>query len=152
MSIALIINTKPSRILLGSSLLMLALVHCSLWLLIAPFDLHWLLKSLAVLTSSGVSMHFVCRLWRKNQRSRCLHISPSGELVLHGKRVLDDHAGGMIVHLSHKSRFWTYILSIFLIDDDGREHKLLILPDSLTTVEFRALRVSLMWIAQHHDA
>jgi len=107
-----------------------------------------------------ISGYFVFRYWQRIQQNKQLSISASGEMVLllqpqqdmqkntHGSEV--GTLTGLNVRLSHKSRIWAYFLSIFLIDEAGKEHKLLILPDSLSPAAFQALRVSLIWISQHN--
>lgn len=152
MTIALHIVTRASRVLLLACFCMLILAHLSILLLWTGKALPVALLSTILFCSFCSSSYFGFLYWRRIQQSQQLSISATGEMILHIKQQKETQQTGLIVHLSHKSRIWPYFLSIFLVDETGREHKLLILPDSLSPAAFRALRVSLIWISQHQTA
>ncbi|MFZ6639135.1 protein YgfX [Undibacterium sp. TC4M20W] len=163
MTIALHINTRASRGLLLACFCMLTLVHLSIWLLLSYKALPLVFICLIASSSFCSSCCLVFRYWRRMQQSRQLSISATGEIILHllpqqkmtrnvktDMQLMETGAlTGLNVRLSHKTRIWPYFLSIFLLDEAGKEHKLLILPDSLSPAAFQALRVSLIWISQH---
>ncbi|WP_162058916.1 protein YgfX [Undibacterium sp. KW1] len=159
MTIALHIITRASRTLLTACICMLALVHLSIWLLLSYKAMSFVFICMIVASSFCSNCYLVFKYWQRVQQSRQLSISATGDIVLHlllEKEVHKDlrrrKAGpltGLNVRLSHKTRIWPYFLSIFLLDEAGKEHKLLILPDSLSPAAFQALRVSLIWISQH---
>lgn len=149
MTIALIVDTKPSRYLLAACISMLTLVHGCVFLSIDKLVFPAYLKVSLLIISCSASIYLTHRYWQRTQQSKQISISATGEIVL---RATSEPAGsvhGINVHLSHRSRIWPYFLSVFLQDELGQEYKLLILQDSLSPAAFRALRVSLMWIAQH---
>ncbi|MFZ6732163.1 protein YgfX [Undibacterium sp. Ji42W] len=159
MTIALHITTRASRRLLMACFCMLALVHMSIWLLLSYKAMSLVFICLIVASSFCCSYCLVFRYWQGIQQIRQLSISAMGEMILYllpqpemqkDMQMREVRAlKGLNVRLSHKSRIWPYFLSIFLLDEAGKEHKLLILPDSLSPAAFRALRVSLIWISQH---
>lgn len=149
MTIALHIVTRASRILLLACLCMLVLVHLSILLLMKSSSVPAYVIYLIISSSFCSSAYLVSRHWQHIQQSRQLSISATGEMILHLKIQQEVQLTRLNVHLSHKSRIWPYFLSIFLLDEAGKEHKLLILPDSLSPTAFQALRVSLIWISQH---
>ncbi|MES2042130.1 MAG: protein YgfX [Pseudomonadota bacterium] len=149
MTIALHIVTRASRVLLMACFCMLVLVHLSILLLMRSSSVPAYFIYLLIVGSFCSSAYLVFRYWLQIQQSRQLSISVAGEMILHLKTQQGVQTAGLNVHLSHKSRIWPYFLSIFLLDELGKEHKLLILPDSLSPAAFQALRVSLIWISQH---
>lgn len=149
MTIALHIVTRASRILLMACFCMQVLVHLSILLLMRPGPVPAYFIYLIIVSSFCSSAYLVFRYWQQIQQSWQLSISTTGEMILYLKTQQEVQLAGLNVHLSHKSRIWPYFLSIFLLDELGKEHKLLILPDSLSPAAFQALRVSLIWISQH---
>jgi len=149
MTIALHIVTRASRQLLLVCFCMLILVHLSFLLLSAGRDLPVTMLCAILFCSLCSSAYFAFIYWQRIQQSRQLSISATGEMILHIGQQKELQRTGLVVHISHKSRIWPYFLSIFLVDEAGKEHKLLILPDSLSPAAFRALRVSLIWISKH---
>lgn len=149
MSIALFAEIRPSRILLVALLGMASLSLAVLSLVIWQSDLVVAVKVLLWMAAVGLIILQLYQYWRREWQSSCkLSISASGSIILHEHASAVNNAG-MAVTLSPKSRLLPQLLSIFLIDEQGMEHKLLILPDSMNPVVFRALKVSLMWISQH---
>ncbi|MFZ6657860.1 protein YgfX [Undibacterium sp. TJN19] len=148
MTIALLVEPKPSRLLLASCLSMLILAHLSLFLLMQAVSIPVYLKITLLLISLGASVWQMARWWAASESMR-LSISDAGVMALHWQNEAEEQSSNLTVRLSAKSCLWPQLLSLFLIDEDDREHKLLILPDSLDPAAFRALRVSLMWISQH---
>ncbi|MFZ6756511.1 protein YgfX [Undibacterium sp. Ji50W] len=149
MSIALFAEIRPSRILLAALSGMAGLALASLSLVIWQSDMPVAAKALLWMIAAGLIVLQLYRGWRRERRFCRLSIADSGSMILR------DHAGAgpdadLMVTLSPKSRLLPQLLSIFLIDEQGREHKLLILPDSVDPVVFRALKVSLMWISRHY--
>lgn len=149
MTIALHIVTRASRLLLLACLCMLTLAHLSILLLLGSRTLPVALLCVILLCSFCSSAYLGFMHWQRIEQSQQLSISATGEMILHIKQQEEMQQTGLVVHLSHKSRIWPYFLSIFLVDEVGKEHKLLILPDSLSPAAFRALRVSLIWISKH---
>lgn len=149
MTIALHIVTRASRILLLACFCMLVLAHLSILLLMKSSSMPAHFIYLMMVSSFCSSAYLVFRYWQHIQQSSQLSISTTGELILHLKAQQEAQSTRLNVHLSHKSRIRPYFLSIFLLDELGKEHKLLILPDSLSPAAFQALRVSLIWISQH---
>ena len=149
MTIALFIVTRPSHILLAASMGMLMLAHLGILLSLRAFGMSWAIAGPIVLLVACLASRLVFRHWQRSQPGWQLSIAATGEMVLHGRQPQGGHMAGLSVHLSHKTRIWPYFLSVFLLDEAGMEYKLLILPDSLDAVAFRALRVSLIWISQH---
>ncbi|MFZ6765989.1 protein YgfX [Undibacterium sp. Di26W] len=149
MSIALFAEIRPSRILPAALSGMAGLALASLSLVVWQLDMTVAVKALLWMAAAGLIVLQLYRGWRRERRFCRLSIADSGSMILR------DHGGagpdaGLTVTLSPKSRLLPQLMSIFLIDEQGREHKLLILPDSVDPVVFRALKVSLMWISQHY--
>ncbi|MFZ6744516.1 protein YgfX [Undibacterium sp. JH2W] len=149
MTIALHILTRASRLLLLACFFMLLLAHLSVLLLLRSGTDSFMLIGLILACSFCSASYLSFKYWQDIQQSQQLSISATGEMILHLKSLDAEQLTGLNVRLSHKSRIWPYFLSIFLLDEAGKEHKLLILPDSLSPAEFRSLRVSLIWISQH---
>lgn len=149
MSIALFAEIRPSRILLAALTGMAGLALASLSLVIWQSGMAVAVKALLWVAAACLIALQLYRTWHKEARFCKLSIADSGSMILH-EPVGAIHHAGLTVSLSPKSRLLPQLLSIFLIDEQGREHKLLILPDSVDPVVFRALKVSLMWISQHY--
>ncbi|MFZ6874569.1 protein YgfX [Undibacterium sp. Di27W] len=149
MTIALHIVTRASRLLLLAGFCMLLLVHLSVLLLLRLGTDSLMLIGIVFACSFFSTFYLSFKYWQYIQQSQQLSISATGEMILCLESQKEEQLTGLSVHLSHKSRIWPYFLSLFLVDELGKEHKLLILPDSLSPAAFRSLRVSLIWISQH---
>ncbi len=128
---------------------MLLLAHLSLFFSLVLSGVSQCLALPFMTLIFGISLSKARLHWRRIQLRQEIVVSAAGEIVL---RTIDGPGNatqGHSVCLSSKSRIWPNFLSIFLLDEFGKEYKLLILPDSLSPEAFRALKVSLMWIAQH---
>lgn len=147
MSIALAVKLKPSRILQGLAISMCLLANLAVVLAFSAFAMPYWLKLAAAAVSLILSAVALMLFWR-DQKSQQLHISNGGQINLHLPDALQTAGHDFLVKLDAQSTLWPHLLSLYLRAEDGRLHKLLILPDSLDDESFRALSAALHWISR----
>lgn len=119
--------------------LALALMVVAVWLCQSALPLPWAagLASLLLLASCWAG-------WRAAALQR-----PCGLSILQDGRILlrTDGNAPRLVRLQLDSTLWPQALFLRLREANGRVHAVLVLPDSLSRSEFRALLVSCHWLA-----
>ncbi len=153
MSIAVSAVVRQSRCLVG----LLALKCAGLVLVAAVVgfglvgDVHVAVRSfVAILCMACASYVFFRAL--KHRKIYKIHISGSGQIRLVASIAGEAKAWdeGELVELLPDSTLWPGLLLLRLENAVGQTHNVVILPDSVTPDNFRALLVACRWIVMRH--
>jgi toxin CptA len=153
MSIAVSALVKPSSLLLA---MVAAMCMCTV-LAGALLGLGFV-SELAVGSRVAVTACFLCIAWAGwygGLRTRSvwrIDISADGQIRLTRPHVAAaSRWSGDLVRLMPDSTLWGHLLSLRLQAEDGRSSMLLVLPDSVSKGEFRALAVACRWVAAQNN-
>ena len=163
MSIAVSVLVKPSRILLGLTLLMCA-ANVGIALALAtgviggqPETLHMLAALACVGVAAWAARKILCNRYSVRIDISGLgqiHISTPGaqaELVGHSDKYLNKFdAPQGVLRLLPSSTLWSQLMVLRLASEQGQIVTLFILPDVMAQTSFRALSVACHWIAAHN--
>ncbi|WP_212678177.1 protein YgfX [Undibacterium rivi] len=147
MTISVRVTIKPSRLLLYLLCLMVVLANIGWYLFLLNIGLPSISFVIAV---AGFAIVCVLSLIVARSRSRVsdLNVLKSGDIFLQIAGQIDS---AKLVKLHRSSVIWQYVMALCFVSDDGKIHRILILPDSVSLTAFHRLRVALLWILMHHD-
>lgn len=146
MTISVRVTIKPSRLLHYLLCLMVVLANIG-WCL---FLLNRQLPSISFLIAvAGFAIVSVLSLMVMRSRRPVYDLSvfKSGDIFL---RMTGQIGSSTAVKLHRSSVIWQYVMALHFASDDGKIHRILILPDSVSLAAFHRLRVTLLWILMHH--
>lgn len=146
MTISVRVTIKPSRLLHYLLCLMVVLANIG-WCL---FLLNRQLPSISFLIAvAGFAIVSILSLMMSSRRPVYdLSVFKSGDIFL---QMTGQISSSTVVKLHRSSVIWQYAMALHFASDDGKIHRILILPDSVSLAAFHRLRVTLLWILMHHD-
>jgi hypothetical protein len=150
MSIAVSASVHPSRVLrfaVHSLCAGIVAIGCLIglgWAENFTFPARIVIVGLSVLSASLASFHF-----HRQQKTVHIDISSIGNIRLHQLDAIQNRVGeeDSVFRLMPGSTLWANLMLLNLRSENGQIMTLPILPDSVSTQEFRALSVALRWIA-----
>ncbi|MFZ6862770.1 protein YgfX [Undibacterium sp. Ji67W] len=153
MTIALTVVIKPSRIILCAMLSMCFLASLALQLFLSnqQFPIFsypgssYLASTLAFCLFGGYALHVWC-----NEGVCRLDIAADGEMIWREETQSSVSGSAFPVTLGSHSVIWNAAMVLHISTSDSTNRTLIVLKDSLDAVSFQRLRVSLLWVRQHH--
>ncbi|MDY7578493.1 protein YgfX [Herbaspirillum sp. RTI4] len=155
MSIALSAEIKPSRIFLFFIAgICLGFGALSLVLEVMLFGTHFSLgKFFIPIITFVAGLRSVLNILSLSRNSYQLDISDSGQIRLRNSLSIDISGSNAVLGapliLNSDSLLWPYLLVLRVQMSEGSHKSLVVLPDSTSRQNFRAIAVACRWVAAH---
>lgn len=150
-SIAVSVLIRPSAWLNRFIILLSGLVCVALWVTLSLkndlFPFVWRMGLVLV-----CSIIYAWRLYAffSQQKVYEFYVSNVGKIVINSAFKKEASIKGEHFFLDKSSVIWPYLLSLQL-KNESRALSLLVLPDSVSSEEFRKLSIAMRWLASHNS-